>query len=207
MTITTPAHDHETAAAAAARFTEHARPDISFAVLDLPVGRVVAASTNAGLVRLAYEDLNGSVDQIIQQLADRLSPRILEQPARLDPVARELDEYFAGKRKSFDLELDWALIRGRFGAKVLRATAQIPYGEVSTYGELAAEAGNPAASRATGNALGNNPIPVVIPCHRVLRSGGGLGGYTGGIERKQALLALESSIREVDREGRGGNPR
>jgi methylated-DNA-[protein]-cysteine S-methyltransferase len=191
MSITAPHHDHDAAAAAAARFTTTAEPDISFAVLDLPIGRVVAASTDHGLVRLAYEDLNGTVDQIVQQLADRLSPRILEQPARLDAVTRELDEYFAGKRTKFDLKLDWALIRGRFGAEVLKATTQIPYGEVSTYGEIATKAGNPAASRATGNALGSNPIPVVIPCHRVLRSGGGLGGYTGGIERKQALLALE----------------
>ena len=191
MTITTPQHDHEAAAAAAARFSQHADPDISFAVLDLPIGRVVAATTSDGLVRIAYEDLNGSVEEIVQQLADRLSPRVLEQPARLDPVARELDEYFAGKRTTFDLKLDWALIRGRFGAKVLKATAAIPYGGVSTYGEIAAKAGNPAASRATGNALGSNPIPVIIPCHRVLRSGGGLGGYTGGVERKQALLALE----------------
>ena len=184
-------YDPEGAAAAAKRFTANAEPDIAFAVLDLPIGRVVAATTETGLVRIAYEDLNGTVDQILQQLADRLSPRILEQPAKLDPVARELDEYFAGNRRNFDLTLDWALIRGKFGAEVLRATVAIPYGEVSTYGEVATKAGNPAASRATGNALGSNPIPVVIPCHRVLRSGGGLGGYTGGIERKQALLALE----------------
>jgi methylated-DNA-[protein]-cysteine S-methyltransferase len=184
-------YDPQGAAAAATRFAANAEPDIAFAVLDLPIGRVVAASTSEGLVRIAYEDLNGTVDQILQQLADRLSPRILEQPTKLDPVARELDEYFAGNRREFDLKLDWALIRGRFGAEVLRATAAIPYGEVSTYAEVATKAGNPAASRATGNALGSNPIPVVIPCHRVLRSGGGLGGYTGGIERKQALLALE----------------
>lgn len=191
MNIRTPQHDHDAAAAAATRFAQHAAPDVSFAILDLPVGRVVAASTREGLVRIAYEDLNGSVDQIVQQLSDRLSPRVLEQPGRLDAVARELDEYFAGKRTAFSLRLDLALIRGRFGAQVLKATAAIPYGDVSTYGEIATKAGNPAASRATGNALGNNPIPVVIPCHRVLRTGGGLGGYTGGVERKQALLALE----------------
>jgi methylated-DNA-[protein]-cysteine S-methyltransferase len=185
-------YDHQAAKAAAARFTATAAPDISFAVLDLPIGRVVAAATAQGLVRIAYEDLNGTVDQIVQQLADRLSPRILEQPPRLDPVARELDEYFAGKRTRFDLPLDWSLIRGRFATEVLRATAAIPYGAVSTYSAVAGEAGNAAASRATGNALGNNPIPVVIPCHRVLRTGGGLGGYTGGIERKQALLELEA---------------
>jgi methylated-DNA-[protein]-cysteine S-methyltransferase len=190
-TITTPEHDHEAAAAAAARFAATAEPDVSFAVLDLPIGRIVAAATEQGLVRIAYEDLNGTVDQIVQQLSDRLSPRVVEQPARLDGVARELDEYFAGKRTRFDTPVDWALIRGRFGAEVLRATAAIPYGSVSTYSKVAAVAGNPAASRAAGNALGNNPIPVVIPCHRVVRSGGALGGYTGGLERKQALLALE----------------
>lgn len=184
-------YDPEGAAAAAARFSQNAEPDVSYAVLDLPIGRVVAATTDEGLVRIAYEDLNGTVDQIVQQLADRLSPRVLEQPARLDRVARELDEYFAGRRTRFDIPLDWSLIRGRFGAEVLRATIAIPYGDVSTYGDIASKAGNPAASRATGNALGNNPIPVVIPCHRVLRTGGGLGGYTGGLERKQALLALE----------------
>lgn len=192
MTSLVAEHDRKSASAAADRFAAQAPADVSFAVLDLPIGRVVAASTPKGLARIAYEDLNGTVDQIVQQLADRLSPRILEQPAKLDRVARELDEYFAGKRAQFDLTLDWSLIRGRFAAEVLKATIAIPYGHTSSYGQIAALAGNAAASRATGNALGNNPIPVVIPCHRVLRTGGGMGGYTGGVERKQSLLALES---------------
>lgn len=193
MTPARPGIDTSAAAAAAWRFATEAEADVSYAVEDLPIGRVVLAATETGLVRLAYEDLNGSVDEILQQLAERLSPRILEQPTRLDRSRRELHEYFAGERTRFDVPLDWALIRGKFGVEVLRATARIPYGDTSTYTEIAAAAGNPAASRATGNALGSNPIPVIIPCHRVLRSGGGLGGYTGGIERKEALLRLERS--------------
>ncbi|HWI22596.1 MAG TPA: methylated-DNA--[protein]-cysteine S-methyltransferase [Baekduia sp.] len=192
--IDPPAHDVDAARAAALRFATLAQPDVAYTIAELPIGRVVLARTAQGLVRIAYADLNGTVDAIVEQLADRLSPRILEQPARFDDVRTELEEYFAGKRQQFSITLDWSLIRGRFGAAVLRATAAIPYGSVSTYGVVAAEAGNIAASRATGNALGNNPIPIVIPCHRVLRSGGGLGGYTGGLERKQALLELEGAL-------------
>ena len=128
--------------------------------------------------------------RLVLQTAVRLSPRILEAPARLDPVRRELDEYFAGRRTRFDVAIDWALYSD-FGRRVLQATAAIPFGRTATYGEVAAQAGNPKASRAAGRALGANAIPIVIPCHRVVGAGGKLTGYTGGLHRKEALLRLE----------------
>jgi len=147
---------------------------------------LLVATTPRGLVRLAY----GAPGDAVEDLADRLSPRILEAPERLDDVRRELDEYFEGKRAGFDLPIDWSLTRG-FAGEVLRQTARIAFGKTSTYAEVASRAGSPRAVRAAGNALGANPLPVVVPCHRVLRTGGALGGYTGGIERKQFLLGLE----------------
>lgn len=191
--IPSPRTDPRDAAAAAARFAAGATPDVRYAVLDTPAGHVIAATTVRGLVRLAYEDWNGGVDAVVEVLAERLSPRILEQPAALDHVARELDEYFAGDRRAFDLPIDWSLVTP-FGRRVLRATARIPYGDVATYADVAAGAGSPGGSRAAGNALGANPIPIVIPCHRVVRSGGALGGYTGGLERKELLLGVERGI-------------
>lgn len=191
MTIDLPPVDRGAAAAAAARFAGHADPDIAYAVLDLPIGRVVAAASRAGVVRLAYEEINGSVDQILESLAERLSPRILEVPTRLDALRRELDEYFAGARSRFTVAVDLTLARGGFTQRVLGYTAQIPYGRTVSYGQVAEHAGNAAAVRAAGNALGSNPVPILIPCHRVLRTGGGLGGYTGGLERKIAMLELE----------------
>lgn len=167
--------------------------DVAYATVDTPVGRLIAAATPRGLARLAYEDFNGGLDQVLDELARRLSPRILEAPARLDGVRRELDEYFEGRRTSFDLPLDLGVC-GPFGRRVLEAATAIPFGATRTYREVAAIAGNAAASRATGNALGANPIPIVVPCHRVLRSGGGLGGYTGGLHRKEQLLALEGVL-------------
>jgi len=186
-----PGFDPGGAAAAAARFAASAQPDVAYAVLVTPVGTLVAAATQQGLVRLAYEDDNGGVDAILDRLAQRVSPRILEAPARLDQVRRELEEYFTGHRTAFDVEVDWTLT-SRFGREVLRACAAIPFGSTATYAELAAQAGSPNGSRATGNALGANPVPIVVPCHRVLRTGGGLGGYTGGLHRKEALLAVEA---------------
>lgn len=191
--IPSPRTDPRDAAAAAARFAAAATPDVRYAVLDTPAGHVIAATTVRGLVRLAYEDWNGGVDAVVEVLAERLSPRILEQPAALDHVARELDEYFAGDRRAFDLPIDWSLVTP-FGRRVLRATARIPYGDVATYADVAAGAGSPGGSRAAGNALSANPIPIVIPCHRVVRSGGALGGYTGGLERKELLLGVERGI-------------
>lgn len=189
-TIPAPLADPADAAAAAARFAASAPADVSYALLDTPVGRLVAAATPRGLVRLAYEDRNGGVGQIVQSLAERLSPRILEQPAALDPVARELEQYFAGRRTAFDLRLDWSLATP-FARRVLGTARRIPYGGVATYAQVAASAGSPGGSRAAGNALGSNPMPIVVPCHRVVRTGGALGGYTGGLERKELLLGIE----------------
>jgi methylated-DNA-[protein]-cysteine S-methyltransferase len=166
--------------------------DVAYAEVDTPVGRVVAARTPRGLARLAYEDFNGGLDAVLESLAARLSPRILEAPARLDDVRRELDEYFAGRRHDFSVPIDLALVRGPVARRLLEATAQIPFGTTSSYRDVAEAAGNARAVRAAGNALGANPVPIVVPCHRVLRTGGALGGYTGGVERKQRLLALEA---------------
>jgi methylated-DNA-[protein]-cysteine S-methyltransferase len=164
--------------------------DISYALVDTPAGTLVAAATPQGLARLAYEDFNGGLDQILDKLAARLSPRIVEAPARLDAVRRQLDEYFEGRRRDFDLPLDLGLTAG-FGRRVLEATSAIPFGAMRTYRDVATLAGNERATRAAGNALGANPIPIVVPCHRVMRTGGGLGGYTGGLHRKELLLRLE----------------
>jgi methylated-DNA-[protein]-cysteine S-methyltransferase len=189
-TLPTPQFDPADLAAATARFVAAAQPDVAYALVDSPVGRLVAASTPTGLVKLAYEDFSGGVDAVLETLARRLSPRILEVPARLDAVRRELDEYFAGRRHEFDLPIDWSLY-SPFGRRVLEATARIPFGRTATYGEVAAQAGNPRASRAAGRALGANAIPIVVPCHRVIGSSGRLTGYTGGLHRKEALLRLE----------------
>jgi methylated-DNA-[protein]-cysteine S-methyltransferase len=163
--------------------------DVAYARLDSPLGTLVLARTPRGLARVAYVD-EGREDAVLEDIAARLSPRMLAAPARLDGPRRELDEYFAGRRRAFDLELDLRLL-GDFTRRVLTATAAIPYGEVSTYREVATAAGSPRGFRAAGNALGSNPLPIVLPCHRVLHSSGGLGGYTGGVERKRVLLAIE----------------
>jgi methylated-DNA-[protein]-cysteine S-methyltransferase len=163
--------------------------DVAYATLHSPVGRILLASTDRGLVRLVYLD-DGEEDWALSELAERISPRVLESPRSLDEPRRELDEYFAGRRRRFELALDWRLTHG-FAQRVLRATAQIPYGGSSTYKLVAAQAGSPRGFRAAGNALGSNPLPIIVPCHRVLHSGGGLGGYTGGLERKRRLLAVE----------------
>ncbi len=194
MTALTPPTVDAAALAArvAALAAEEGVADIAYAQVDSPAGRLVAARTEHGLVRLAYEDFNGGLDAVLEALAARLSPRIVEAPARLDDTRRELDEYFAGRRQAFDLPIDWALTTP-FGRRVLQATAAIPFGRTSTYAAIAAAAGSPRGARPTGNALGANPIPIVVPCHRVLASGGGLGGYTGGLSRKELLLGIEGS--------------
>jgi methylated-DNA-[protein]-cysteine S-methyltransferase len=165
--------------------------DVAYTDVDSPFGPLLVAVTPRGLVRVAYPD--AAEDDVLQDMADRLSPRILRSPGRTDEVRRELDQYFDGGRHRFEIPIDWSLSHG-FIRKVLRTTARIPYGDVRTYGEIAARAGSPRASRAAGNALGSNPIPIVVPCHRVVRSGGILGGYTGGVERKEFLLELEGAI-------------
>ncbi len=184
-----------TAAEASLRLTArlHAEGlvDVSYASVDTPFGHLLLAGTRKGLVKVAFPEQD--TGEVLELLARRLSPRIVEAPAALDAARRELEEYFDGARRAFELPLDWSLI-GPFARRVLRTTAKIPYGDSLTYGEVAAGAGSPGGSRAAGNALGANPIPIVIPCHRVLRAGGILGGYAGGPERKQWLLAHERAI-------------
>jgi methylated-DNA-[protein]-cysteine S-methyltransferase len=162
--------------------------DVAYATLDSPLGELLLAATPRGLVRVCY--LDGGLEAALDQLAARVSPRVLAAPRALDRARRELDEYFAGARRDFDLALDWQLTVG-FGRRVLQATAAIPFGAVSSYGQVAAAAGSPRGARAAGNALGANPLPIVVPCHRILHAGGGLGGYTGGVERKRVLLDIE----------------
>lgn len=185
-------HAAEAAERFAARASAEGGIDIGYGTLDSPFGKLLAATTDQGLVRLAFPE--ESVEDVLDRLATRISPRIVESPAAaLDPLRRELEEYFEGTRRDFEISLDWSLI-GPFAGRVLRATAAIPYGGHSTYSEIALQAGSPRGSRAAGNALGSNPIPIVIPCHRVLRSGGALGGYGGGLDRKRHLLALEGVL-------------
>jgi methylated-DNA-[protein]-cysteine S-methyltransferase len=165
--------------------------DVAYARVDSPFGSLTVAATRAGLVSLSFPE--EPAEATLERLAARVSPRILEAPRRLDPVRRELEEYFSGRRRRFELALDWSLV-GPFARRVLGATAAIPYGGKLTYSEVAGRAGSPRGSRAAGNALGSNPIPIVIPCHRVLRGSGLLGGYRGGLERKRWLLELEGAL-------------
>ncbi|HWD85534.1 MAG TPA: methylated-DNA--[protein]-cysteine S-methyltransferase [Solirubrobacteraceae bacterium] len=168
--------------------------DVAYTVEDSPVGRLLLAVTRRGLVRIAYLGGGQRADQVLEDLADHISPRVLAAPARLDEARRELEEFFAGRRQRFGLALDWRLVRPGFGRRVLQATSRIPFGSVSSYKLVAGEAGSPRAYRAAGTALSGNPIPIVVPCHRVLHSDGGLGGYTGGLDRKTALLCLEGVL-------------
>jgi methylated-DNA-[protein]-cysteine S-methyltransferase len=164
--------------------------DIAYRTVDSPVGLLLLAATERGLIRVAYasED-HGSV---LQQLADKVSPRILAAPGRLDVAARELDEYFAGARRDFDLPLDWRLTGG-FRGTVLQHLPEIGYGQTASYATVAGLAGSPKAVRAVGTACAKNPLPVVIPCHRVVRSDGAMGGYLGGAAAKRLLLDLEAA--------------
>jgi methylated-DNA-[protein]-cysteine S-methyltransferase len=174
----------------AARAADEGLLDVAYAWVDSPLGRLTVAATPRGLVRLAYPFREP--EAVLEELARKVSPRMLEAPERLDDIRRELDEYFERRRRDFSVPIDWSLTRG-FGRGILRATARIPFGEVKTYAEMAKAAGSPRAVRAAGNALGANPMPVVVPCHRVVRTGGGFGGYTGGLERKEFLLRLEGN--------------
>jgi len=177
--------------ALARRAADEGLLDIGYGTYDSPLGSLTVLVTPRGLVRLSYP--GERIEDQLQELADRVSPRILRAPERTDDVRRQLDAYFAGQRSGFDVPIDWRLVRG-FAGDVLRATARIPFGSVSSYREVATAAGSPNAYRAAGNALGSNPIPIVVPCHRVLHAGGGLGGYTGGIDRKRYLLRLEGVL-------------
>jgi methylated-DNA-[protein]-cysteine S-methyltransferase len=161
--------------------------DVAWTSIDTPIGRLTLAATDAGLVRVGF----GVEDWMFEELALLVSPRIVELPARLDPVRRELDEYFNGQRETFDVPLDWRLARGFRRTVLERLYADVPFGRTVSYLELAAASGNPKASRAVGTAMATNPLPVIVPCHRVLRTGGSLGGYGGGLDAKRHLLALE----------------
>ena len=171
--------------------------DVAYAGVDSPFGRLLVARTDRGVVRLALPKHRGakqSEDEVLEDLARFVSPRVLESPSRLDEERRELDEYFEGKRDHFEVPVDWALTPSGFRNRALHAVARIPYGETRTYGEIAKSAGNPRAFRAAGTACGRNAIPLIVPCHRVLQSSGGVGNYGGGPEMKRALLDLEGAL-------------
>jgi methylated-DNA-[protein]-cysteine S-methyltransferase len=165
--------------------------DVAYAEIDSPIGELILFVTSRGLLRVKYAD--EPIESVLADVATRVSPRILRAPSRTDEARRQLEGYFGLRRRTFSLPIDWSLVHG-FATGVLRQTARIPFGDVRTYGQVAAEAGSPRAARATGNALGSNPIPIVVPCHRVLHADGGLGGYSGGLDRKRYLLALEGSL-------------
>ncbi len=173
------------------RASEEGLLDVAYTTTDSPFGPLLLASTPRGLVRVGLP--NQDPEELLQDLSARLSPRVLEAPRQLDEARRELDLYFEGNLDRFDLPLDWSLSAG-FRRRVLRAIDRIPYGQTRSYTEMAKTAGNERAVRAAGTACGSNPIPLVVPCHRVLRTSGALGGYGGGLPMKQALLELEGAL-------------
>jgi methylated-DNA-[protein]-cysteine S-methyltransferase len=181
-------------AALHARLTQRADAagvlDVAYRTIDTPVGPLLLAATTRGLVRVAYE--REHFDNVLDALATRVSPRILRAPRRLDEAAHQVEEYFAGRRTGFELALDHSLSSG-FRQLVQQHLPHIAYGHTQTYKEVAAVVGNPKAVRAVGSACATNPLPVVVPCHRVLRTDGTLGGYIGGLEAKSALLRLEGA--------------
>ncbi|MEV6860423.1 methylated-DNA--[protein]-cysteine S-methyltransferase [Streptosporangium subroseum] len=164
--------------------------DVAYRTLDTPVGRLLLAATGQGLVKVAYAVQDH--DAVLRQLAERISPRILNAPARLDETSRQIEEYFAGRRTRFDLPLDWRLSKG-FRREVLTHLCDIGYGRTESYAQVATAAGSPRAVRAVGTACATNPLPLVVPCHRVVRSDGSAGGYAGGPEAKHTLLTLEAA--------------
>jgi methylated-DNA-[protein]-cysteine S-methyltransferase len=178
---------HERLAAAAQR---DGVLDVAYRTIDSPVGPLLLAATERGLIRVAYASEDH--DAVLQVLADRISPRILSAPVRLEVATRELGEYFAGRRRQFDLPLDLRLSAG-FRRTVLRHLADIGYGHTASYAAVARLAGSPRAIRAVGTACATNPLPVVVPCHRVVRSDGSMGGYLGGPDAKRTLLSLEAA--------------
>jgi methylated-DNA-[protein]-cysteine S-methyltransferase len=163
--------------------------DIAYRTVDSAVGPLLLAATPRGLVRVAFA--NEDRDGVLQVLSQRVSPRILEAPMRLDPIAREIDEYFTGRRRGFDVALDWSLAQGFRRTVLEHLNADIGYGATASYAALARLSGSPKAVRAVGSACATNPIPIVVPCHRVIRSDGALGAYRGGPVAKRVLLDLE----------------
>lgn len=176
-----------------ARAAEEGLLDVAYSTADSPFGSLLLAKTQRGLVRVGLP--NQDRDELLVDLAERVSPRVMEVPTELAEVQRELDLYFEGKLDRFELPIDWRL-SGGFRQRVLKAINRIPYGQTRSYTEMARKAGNERAVRAAGTACGSNPIPLVVPCHRVLRTGGALGGYAGGLPMKQTLLELEGVLDE-----------
>ncbi|MEY2451127.1 MAG: methylated-DNA-[protein]-cysteine S-methyltransferase [Acidimicrobiaceae bacterium] len=165
--------------------------DVAYAMVDTPVGPLGVATTDAGLVKVALQPRG---EDFLEEISANISPRIFEQPAKLDDVRRQLDEYFNGRRTTFSLQIDWQLSHG-FRQMVLKTLFQdVQFGQVVSYGELAKRVGHPKASRAVGTAMATNPVPIVVPCHRVLRTGGSIGNYGGGPEMKRQLLTHEGSL-------------
>ncbi len=190
---TLPAADGATRARLHARLVADAAAagllDVAYRTVDTPVGTLLLAATDVGLVRVAFP--NEDHDAVLSALAAKVSPRILRAPARLDDASRQLDEYFAGSRRVFELPLDNRLSRG-FRRAVLAHLPDIAYGRTESYAQVAAAAGSPKAVRAVGTACATNPLPVIVPCHRVVRSDGAFGGYLGGADAKRTLLTLEA---------------
>ncbi len=176
----------------AARAAAEGLVDVAFEDHDTPLGQMRVSATGQGIVRMSLPTENA--DEVLDHLARNVSPRILRTSTpTITTARRELDEYFDGHRRTFDVPLDWMLTKA-FRRDVLRATAQIPYGQTSSYQQVATVAGSPNAVRAAGSALANNPLPILVPCHRVLRTDGGLGQYLGGQAAKIQLLTLEKAI-------------
>lgn len=164
--------------------------EVGYTTMDSPVGTLLLAATEKGVIRVAYE--SEGHDQVLEMLAARITPRILRAPARLEVAARELDEYFDGRRRAFDLPLDRSLSHG-FRQLVQLHLPEIAYGHTVSYGDVARAVGNPKAVRAVGTACSTNPLPILVPCHRVLRADGALGRYVGGAQAKSTLLHLEAA--------------
>ena len=186
MTPVSPELDRRFRAAAA---REHLL-DVAYDLVDTPIGTLLVAATDRGLCRIAYD---AEPERELDLLARAFGLRVLRSAVPIDPARRQLDEYFAGKRQRFDLSVDLAL-QADFNRRILRELARFPYGEVGTYGELAARAARPRAARAVGTVMNRNPLPIVLPCHRVIGSNGKLVGYGGGLHRKEALLRLEGAL-------------
>jgi methylated-DNA-[protein]-cysteine S-methyltransferase len=164
--------------------------DVAYDLVDSPIGTLLVAGTERGLCRIAYD---ADPEREIDGLARAFGLRVLQSPRPIDPARRQLDEYFEGKRQRFELAVDIALLAD-FNRRVLRELARVPYGDVVTYGELAARAARPRAARAVGTVMNRNPLPIVLPCHRVIGANGKLVGYAGGLERKETLLRLEGAL-------------
>jgi methylated-DNA-[protein]-cysteine S-methyltransferase len=165
--------------------------DVALGSVDSPVGELLVAVTHRGLAAVAFDD--DYRETVLERLGRQVSPRVLRSVRETEQARRELEEYFEGRRTRFDLRLDRRLMHP-FAREVLDATARVRFGALATYGEIANRIGRPSAARAVGAALGSNPIPIVVPCHRVVGAGGKLTGYAGGLDRKRTLLALEGAL-------------